>query len=180
MSPEKKKEYNKQYSKANRDKILENKKRYYEKNKEAIRKRAKEKYDNHKEEFVTKQREYYSSEKGRAVRLLTKAKQRAKEEGLDFNLEHEDIIIPKFCPYLEIELTHDLGKGQLPTNSSIDRVDSSKGYVKGNVQIISRLANTMKSNATKEQLITFSKNVLRLEGQTLTDYVNFFNQFRRT
>jgi hypothetical protein len=179
MSPEKKKEYNKQYSKNNRDRILENKKRYYEKNKEKIRKKAKDNYDTNKEEFIAKQRKYYSSEKGRAVRLLTKAKQRAKEEGLEFDLSHEDIVIPERCPYLDVPLTHELGQGQLPTNSSIDRIDSSKGYVKGNIQIISRLANTMKSNATHEQLLTFAKNVLALEGQTLTDYTNFFNQFRR-
>ena len=160
MSPEKKKEYNRQYAIKNKEKILENKKRYYQKNKEKIRAKAKQYYDQNKDEFMRKQRTYYSSEKGRIVRLLSKAKERAKEEGLEFNLSYEDITLPEICPYLEIPLTHDLGKGQLYTNSSIDRIDSSKGYVKGNVEIISRLANTMKSNATKEQLITFAKNVL--------------------
>ena len=78
-----------------------------------------------------------------------------------FNLLPEDIFIPKYCPYLNLELKFE---GCTYDNSyyNIDRIDSSLGYIKGNVQIISRLANLMKTNATINQLITFSENVLKL------------------
>jgi hypothetical protein len=96
--------------------------------------------------------------------LWSQAKRRARREGIEFSILKKDIVIPEVCPYLGIPLTTTWGQGQLQTNASIDRIDNSKGYVEGNIQVISRLANTMKSNATKEQLLTFAKNVLTLEG----------------
>jgi hypothetical protein len=92
--------------------------------------------------------------------LYTKAKGRAKLKGLEFNISLDDIVIPKYCPILGIELTK--GKtGDYQNSASVDRIDSSKGYVKGNVAIISVIANTMKSFASREMLENFSKNILQ-------------------
>lgn len=88
------------------------------------------------------------------------AKQRADKLGLEFNLELSDIIIPEVCPYLEIPFIKGTKEEKWSTYS-IDRIDPTKGYIKGNVQIISYLANTMKNKASKEQLVTFAKNILK-------------------
>lgn len=108
---------------------------------------------------------YKYLEKHPHKKLLKASKYNAKVRGLEHNIDESDIVIPSHCPYLNIELTSKVESCNHPTTISLDRIDSSKGYVKGNVQVISRLANLMKSYATKEQLITFSKNVLKLHDE---------------
>jgi len=117
---------------------------------------------------------YQNSDKGKETRkkyVPTKSKEyviwyRAKENSikrvLDFNLDVEDIIIPQYYPLLGMELKYDIKDCNEDDYYSIDRIDSSLGYVKGNIQIISNLANTMKNKSTKEQLITFAKNILEI------------------
>jgi hypothetical protein len=46
--------------------------------------------------------------------------------------------------------------GDLDTSPSLDRINPIRGYVSGNIQIISNLANRMKNNADDEQLLRFS------------------------
>lgn len=152
----------KEWREENKDVLKIKKQVYYENNKELMKEKNKIKYINNKDKFKKYQSYYYSSPENWAKRMINKTAQRANDAGLDFDIEVDDLIFPRFCPYLNTELTYVLGQGQLPTNASIDRVDSTKGYVKGNVQIISRLANTMKSNATIDQLVTFSQNVIKM------------------
>lgn len=98
-----------------------------------------------------------------ALKLLNNARYRATQRGIDFDLTASDIIIPDKCPYLNIDFSAIFGKNKeirgdfLPT---LDRIDNTKGYVKGNVEVISRLANTMKNKATQEQLIAFATHIL--------------------
>jgi len=98
------------------------------------------------------------------INIWSNAKYRAKRMGLEFNLEVSDIIIPERCPYLGVLLTSEKLKGHLDTHMSLDRIDSTKGYVKGNVEVISYKANVMKQDATWEQLVTFAKSILRRTG----------------
>jgi hypothetical protein len=99
-----------------------------------------------------------------SMRLLHSCKNNAKKQNIEFALKVEDIVIPKTCMYLGIELTNISGEGRVQSNASIDRIDSTKGYIKDNIQVISDLANKMKQNATPEQLVTFAKNILRLHS----------------
>jgi hypothetical protein len=55
------------------------------------------------------------------------------------------------CPVLGIPLI--VGRGHArDTSPSLDRIDPTKGYVPGNVAVISHKANTMKSNATIDEI----------------------------
>jgi len=136
------------------------KKAYYYRDHEAMKKKLRDRYAADPHKIMEQQRAFYSTLEGRQKKMWLKARESAKKRGLEFTIEPEDILIPTHCPYLGVELTHELGKGQLKTNSSIDRIDSTKGYVKGNVQVISRQANTMKSDATNEDLLKFAVNIL--------------------
>ncbi len=154
----------KQWRFENRDALLKKKKEYHQipHIKEYTKQYRAQYYKDNKETMLAQQREYYAVPQNRAKKLLSKTKERALQDGIEFNLELEDIIIPTHCPYLGIELTHHLGKGYLDSNSSIDKINPELGYVKGNVQIISRLANQMKNSANKEQLLIFAHNIIRM------------------
>ena len=156
----------KNYYEQNRQRFLNQKKEYNNRPevKEKRKQYEKERYLNNKKDYIEKRIDYYSNPEKRKSLLLWKSKERAIKEGIEHTITIDDIIIPKLCPYLNIPLTHSLGEGQLDTNSSLDRIDNHKGYIPGNVQVISRLANTMKNAATMEQLILFAQNVLKIHG----------------
>lgn len=86
---------------------------------------------------------------------------RAKASGVecDFETPHElatylQSIRPPRCPVFGLPFT----SGRWA--ASVDRIDSTKGYVRGNMQVISVLANKMKSDASPMQLQRFANWVL--------------------
>ena len=118
-------------------------------------------------EYRNRKKEYkkYRFEKDPREQLLISAKFRAKKNNLPFNLEISDIIIPEICPILEIKLErkeYGLGQSFQPNSPSLDKIIPQLGYVKGNIIVMSMKANIMKANATKEELINFSKNILKI------------------
>ncbi len=97
--------------------------------------------------------------------MLITAKTRAKRKGIEFSLTDIDVSLPEVCPILGITLQSNYGTGGWKHDSySLDRIDNSLGYIKGNVRVVSNLANQMKSYADKEQLLAFAKWVLKEYG----------------
>lgn len=78
------------------------------------------------------------------------AKFRASHSGLPFNISLEDVVIPVLCPLLSIPLVKGIKEAR-PDSPSLDRIRPDLGYVKGNVQVISRKANLSKSNLSFEE-----------------------------
>ena len=87
--------------------------------------------------------------------LLRHATQHAKKLNIPCTIKHSDIIIPDKCPLLDVPFILNDKK----YTYSIDRIDNSKGYVPGNIAVISRLANMMKNCANFIELTTFSRNI---------------------
>ncbi len=88
------------------------------------------------------------------------ARRNSKRRGEECNLEIEDIVIPEYCPLLGIKLDTSSGSKQ-DTSPSVDRIDSSKGYTRENVWIISQRANRIKNNSTIEELRMIYEGLLR-------------------
>lgn len=93
--------------------------------------------------------------------LWKMAKSRAKDRNLEFTITPEDIIIPSHCPYLGVPFSFE-DRDRAP---SLDRIDSSLGYIKDNIQVISWRANVLKSDATIDQMIKFARGILEVHAK---------------
>lgn len=94
--------------------------------------------------------------------ILNTAKYRAKRDGLDFNIDLTDIVIPDECPILNIPIFRSTSGRVGPNSPSLDRVDNDQGYIKGNIRVISNKANAMKRDNT---LDSFEKFIKYLKGE---------------
>lgn len=143
------KKYHAEYYQKNKQKAKEQGKLWRERNKEKTRLCMKESYHRRKSDPLNIQKF-----------LLKNAKARAIQKGIEFNLTLEDIVLPLVCPIMNIPFN----RNEKRYTYSIDRIDSSKGYTKDNIQIISLIANQMKWDSTKEERLKFAKYYLSLEG----------------
>lgn len=89
---------------------------------------------------------------GRQDQLYKGLKQRCKRDGIEFDLEPEDIKWNTHCPVFGFELSY--LKADNDNSPSIDRTDPNKGYVKGNVVVMSMRANRGKWNLTLDEMQT--------------------------
>jgi len=86
--------------------------------------------------------------------LLNQLKASAKKRGIPFDLttaDIDDIGIPITCPVLGIPLKFNKGKPQRDS-VSFDRIDSSRGYTKDDIVIVSQRVNSLKSNASLDEM----------------------------
>lgn len=98
------------------------------------------------------------------VNMFYGAKRRATMCNVPFDIETSDIVIPKVCPALGIPLIKNTGpKAKVKYNSpTLDRAQPKLGYVKGNINVISMRANSMKGQKSLEDLKAFARWILTL------------------
>ena len=68
------------------------------------------------------------------------------------------------CPLSGETMTHTLGNGEVLTNISVDRIDSSKDYIRGNIQFVCLMANIMKNRYDDKNLLLWSKKIVNHFG----------------
>jgi hypothetical protein len=112
--------------------------------------RYKEYHFKNKDAIKVKKKQYYNDRPERV--LLESAIHRAKLKKLECNITVDDIVIPDICPILGIKLFKGHGK-KCDNSPTLDRIDNDKGYIKGNVIVVSNRANTIKSYGTYEEHI---------------------------
>ena len=102
--------------------------------------------------------------------LLTGARKRARQFNLPYNLKVKDVreIITTHCPIFgfKFEINKQNIKNNWKTSPSLDRVVPSKGYIKGNIIIVSMLANSIKSCATPTQILKVGNFYKELSHET--------------
>jgi hypothetical protein len=104
--------------------------------------------ERNKEALVETRRQW--DKKNPIKAMLQRARRRARDMNIEFNLTAKDIVIPDICPALGIKLLR--GNSDQDSSPSLDRIDNDKGYVVGNIVVVSFRANRMKSNSTVGEL----------------------------
>ena len=176
--------YNQEYYAANRLKFNSICKIYYQENKSRISIRSaayrlrnkdvlrvhKQDYDASPQAYTLRRSRNYS--KWREY-LLNSARGAAKRRNLDFSITIDDIDDPDqiSCPIFGTAFTIGTGK-QHDHSATIDRIDNSKGYIPGNVWIISGLANRIKHESSYPVIRQLGLTVM---AQELINKVNIYD-----
>lgn len=137
---------------------------WYERNKEEQYRRNQESKAKDPEKWKKWARDSYHRRKSDPEKLvyflLKDAKVRATKKNVPFTITEEDLVpLPDVCPVMKIPFDKSRRYSR-----SLDRVIPELGYVPGNVQIISQLANAMKWDSTREERLAFANWVLASEG----------------
>jgi len=123
--------YNPTYKAAHKEEAAASRQTYYEENKEQLKAAQKAKYRANPLKY-----------------LIYAAKARSEKFGFDFNLTETSLVMPDVCPVFKTPFV----VGDRNLAPSLDRIDPKRGYVEGNVAIISFRANRLKMNASLEEL----------------------------
>jgi hypothetical protein len=104
-----------------------------------------------KEKVKEVQRSYAAKNPERC--MISDAKKRSKKRSVPLTITYKDIKIPEICPVLGIPLKRNLNGGKPSDNSpALDAVIPQKGYIPGNIAVISHRGNRIKTDATLDEL----------------------------
>ncbi len=96
------------------------------------------------------------------IRVFGYIKRRSRVKGIDLDIDAdfiEELYKTQFghCAYTGDKLSLQAG---LPTTLSVDRVDSSLGYIKSNVKLVTWEVNNVKQNLAMDSFVLLCKKVI--------------------
>ncbi len=161
--------YRQAYRYANAERLEAYNRKYRDDNAEHIKVVQRDHYLRNRDQYIDRAAKNYQDWKQRAPEecILRRLRGRSKQNGIVCTITVDDITIPAVCPVLGIPLYMGTGKGPHPGSPSVDRLNPSGGYEPGNVRVISHRANTLKNDATVEELELVLADLRRLRGPTV-------------
>ena len=157
MCRKRKREYHASRSEEQKERYRKRKREYHASRSEEQKQRARESKARHLESL-----DLDALRLRKIQGMCRRAKYRANKKRLPFNLTVQDVadVWPKddYCPALRIPLRVRPGN-KISTNNSpnLDRIIPRLGYVKGNVVVVSKLANGIMSSARPSEVIKVGK-----------------------
>lgn len=108
--------------------------------------------------------------KNPAYKIWRSSKERALVKGLQHSISVDDPALksPDVCPVCSTKLIPGILKLH-HASPTLDRIDNSIGYVPGNIRIICHRCNTLKSDATFNELTAVWLDSARLSGSVLAE-----------
>ena len=117
------------------------------------------------ENYRAWQRQYNHDPKTWAKRACYQMRHKARKAGIEFDMTPADLQVPTTCPFplLPFDFGPKNGKPR-PQSPSVDRIKPDRGYIRGNVRVISLRANVAKSDITDPNVFDRLADDARLWG----------------
>lgn len=98
----------------------------------------------------------------RLRKMVAAAKDRCKRTGREFSITFDDVVWPDVCPVFGTPFNL-ASKGKPSFNSpALDRIDNDKGYIPGNVRVVSQRANQLKTNMSYNDIRLLYENFYKI------------------
>lgn len=119
-------------------------------------------------QYKINQIKYTNSSARRFISRLLNKKSRNRHLDIDYVMGIYDAQ-KGLCALSGIKMTYISGRGRVPTNISIDRIDSTKGYERGNIQLVCCALNVAKSNWRQDDFIELCRKVVEYTNSNPRD-----------
>jgi hypothetical protein len=124
----------------------------------------------HIKQYPSTTKKRSDSPKNFITTIINKASRRKTHLGFDIDIMYllEIYSAQKgLCAISGVLMTHKAGQGRVNTNISIDRIDSSRGYLKNNIQLVCDMVNRMKSNMSQTEFVGWCKHIVKAENEKI-------------
>lgn len=123
------------------------------------------KSDEFKKEDRSYRKVYAATFSGMITNLLCAARDRAKKNNLEINLDREWVeqhLLPMKCEATGVDLVLERREecSHTPFRPSIDRIDNTKGYTKDNCRLVCVIYNKAKSDYNDEDVMKMAKGLV--------------------